>query len=60
MKAAEIGIDIGVVHAVALSDGRFFDLNTDKLKEIEERFAVLQRKVSLNLSARRKLAQKGA
>ena len=59
MKAAEIGIDIGVVHAVALSDGRFFDLNTDKLKEIEERIAVLQRKVSLNLSARRKLAQKG-
>ena len=59
MKAAEIGIDIGVVHAVALSDGRFFDLNTGKLREIEERIAVLQRKLSLNLSARRKLAQKG-
>lgn len=59
MKSVEIGIDIGVVHAVALSDGRFFDLDTDKLKKIEERIAVLQRKLSLNLSARKKLAENG-
>ena len=31
MKSAEVGIDMGVVHAVALSDGRFFDLDTGKL-----------------------------
>ena len=59
MKSAEIGIDIGVVHAVALSDGRFFDLDTDRLKAIEERIAVLQRKLSLNLCARKKLTEKG-
>ena len=59
MKSAEVGIDMGVVHAVALSDGRFFDLDTGKLKEIESRIAVLQRKLSLNLSSRKKLAAKG-
>lgn len=59
MKPAAIGIDIGVVHAVALSDGRFFDLNTDKLKEIEAQIAVLKRKLSLNRSSRMKLAEKG-
>ena len=59
MKSAEVGIDMGVVHAVALSDGRFFDLDTGKLKEIESRIAVLQRKLSLNLSSRKKLVAKG-
>lgn len=59
MKPAAIGIDIGVVHAVALSDGRFFDLDTDKLKEIEAKIAVLKRKLSLNRSSRMKLAEKG-
>ena len=59
MKSVEVGIDIGVVHAVALSDGRFFDLDTDRLKEIENRISVLKRKLSLNVSARKKLAEKG-
>ena len=58
MKALDVGIDIGVVHAVATSSGRFFDLDTDRLKEIEERIAKLQRKLSLNKSARKKLAEK--
>lgn len=59
MKPAAIGIDIGVVHAVALSDGRFFDLDTDKLKKIEAQIAVLKRKLSLNRASRMKLAEKG-
>ena len=59
MKALEVGIDIGVVHAVATSSGRFYDLDTDKLKEIEKQIAKLQRKLSLNLSSRKKLSEKG-
>ena len=39
MKALDVGIDIGVVHAVATSSGRFYDLDTDKLKEIEKKMA---------------------
>ena len=59
MKALEIGIDVGVVHAVAKSDGTFVDLDTDKLKTIEKKIAGIQRKLALNLSARKKLAEKG-
>lgn len=59
MKALDVGIDIGVVHAVATSSGRFYDLDTDKLKEIEKKMAKLQRKLSLNLSSRKRLAEKG-
>ena len=29
-KALDVGIDLGVVHAVATSDGQFFDLNTGR------------------------------
>ena len=59
MKALDVGIDIGVVHAVATSSGKFYDLDTERLKDIEKRIAVLQRKLSLNLSSRKKLAKKG-
>ena len=58
-KLVFVPTEFGVVHAVALSDGRFFDLDTDRLKEIENRISVLKRKLSLNVSARKKLAEKG-
>ena len=37
MKALDVGIDVGVVHAVATSDGRFYDLDTAKIRSIEKR-----------------------
>ena len=48
MKALDVGIDVGVVHAVATSDGRFYDLDTAKIRSIEKRIAGLKRKLSLN------------
>ena len=41
MKALDVGIDVGVVHAVATSDGRFYDLDTAKIRSIEKRIAGL-------------------
>ena len=58
-QKADVGIDLGVVHSVATSDGRFFDLNTDRIRGLEKRVALYQRKLSLNLSARKKLARIG-
>ena len=59
MKALDVGIDVGVVHAVTTSDGRFFDLDTAKIRLIEGRIAVLKRKLSLNQESREKLAKLG-
>ena len=59
MKALDVGIDVGVVHAVTTSDGRFFDLDTAKIRSIEGRIAVLKRKLSLNQESRQKLAKLG-
>ena len=58
-QEADVGIDLGVVHSVATSDSRFFDLDTNRIRELEERAAKYQRKLSLNLSARKKLARIG-
>ena len=58
MKALDVGIDLGVVHAVTTSDGRFFDLNTEAIKAQELKIAKLQRQLSLNASSRKKLAKK--
>ena len=33
---------------VATSDGRFYDLDTEKIRSIEKRIAGLKRKLSLN------------
>ena len=57
MKALDVGIDVGVVHAVATSDGRFYDLDTAKIRSIEKRIAGLKRKLSLNQESRKKLAK---
>ena len=59
MKALDVGIDVGVVHAVATSDGRFYDLDTAKIRSIEKRIAGLKRKLSLNQESRKKLAKLG-
>ena len=37
MKALDVGIDVGVVHAVATSDGRFYDLDTAKIRSTRSR-----------------------
>ena len=37
MKALDVGIDVGVVHAVATSDGRFYDLDTAKIRSTKSR-----------------------
>ena len=58
MKTLDVGIDLGVVHAVTTSDGRFFDLNTEAIKAQELKIAKLQRQLSLNASSRKKLAKK--
>ena len=58
MKALDVGIDLGVVHAVTTSDGRFFDLNIEAIKAQELKIAKLQRQLSLNTSSRKKLAKK--
>ena len=59
MKALDVGIDVGVVHAVTTSDGRFYDLDTEKIRSIEKRIAGLKRKLSLNQESRKKLAKLG-
>ena len=59
MKALDVGIDVGVVHAVATNDGRFYDLDTAKIRSIEKRIAGLKRKLSLNQESRKKLAKLG-
>ena len=59
MKALDVGIDVGVVHAVATSDGRFYDLDTAKIRSIEKRIAGFKRKLSLNQESRKKLAKLG-
>ena len=59
MKALDVGIDVGAVHAVATSDGRFYDLDTAKIRSIEKRIAGLKRKLSLNQESRKKLAKLG-
>lgn len=54
-----VGIDVGVVHAVTLSDGRHFDLDLDKIRKIEDDIAYLNRKRSLNILRRKQMAEKG-
>lgn len=58
-KALDVGIDLGVVHAVTTSDGKFFDLDTAKIKELEKEIARYQRKLALNRSSCMKLAKLG-
>ena len=59
MKALDVGIDVGVVHAVATSDGRFYDLDMAKIYSIEKRIAVRKRKLLLNQGSQKKLAKLG-
>ena len=59
IKDSDVGIDIGVVHAIATSDGKFFDLDVAKIKRLEAEIAKWQRKLELNKASRKKLAELG-
>lgn len=58
-KELDVGIDLGVVHAVATSDGQFFDFNTGRIKELAKEIVRYQRKLALNRASRQKLAKAG-
>lgn len=55
----EIAIDIGIVHAVTTNEGHFFDLDVDRIRELEEKIQKNQRKLSLNANSRKKLVALG-
>lgn len=59
MKEKDVGIDVGIVHAVTLSSGETFDLDIEAIKKLEGQIAYLKRRLSLNQSSRKKLAAKG-
>ena len=59
MKEKDVGIDVGIVHAVTLSNGKTCDLDVKTIKKIEGEIASLKRRLSLNQSSRKKLAAKG-
>ena len=59
MKEKDVGIDVGIVHAVTLSNGKTCDLDVKTIKKIEGEIAYLKRRLSLNQSSRKKLAAKG-
>ncbi|MDO4936766.1 MAG: transposase, partial [Sutterellaceae bacterium] len=59
IKDLDVGIDLGVVHAIATSDGKFFDLDVAKIKRLEAEIAKWQRKLDLNKASRKKLAELG-
>ena len=59
MKEKDVGIDVGIVHAVTLSNGKTYDLDVKTIKKIEGEIAYLKRRLSLNQSSRKKLAAKG-
>ena len=54
-----IGADVGVVHALTLSDGTHMDLDVDEIDCIERKIAYYQRKLSKNIERRKKLAKQG-
>lgn len=53
-KELDVVIDLGVMRAVTTSDGRFFDLNIRKIKELGKKTARYQRKPELKKSLRMK------
>ena len=57
--AGECGIDLGVAQTVTTSDGKVYQIDTDRIKAIEKRIAQKQRALSHNYEARRQLAKSG-
>ena len=58
-KAEELGLDLGIAQTVTLSDGRVFSLDTESIKKLEKEISHLQKRVSHNQEARKKLAKQG-
>lgn len=48
LSKREIGIDRGITHTLATSEGKFFDLPKESLKKLEKRKAFLQRRFMKN------------
>ena len=57
--AGECGIDLGVAQTVTTSDGKVYQIDTDRIKAIEKQIAQKQRVLSHNYEARRQLAKSG-
>lgn len=58
-RPGEVGIDLGIVKTVTLSDGTVFQLDVESIKKHEKQIAVLQRQLCRNKEARQKLAKLG-
>jgi putative transposase len=48
-----VGINRGIVRTVALSDGTGYQLDTDKIKELEKRIGVLQKRLSRKVGSKK-------
>lgn len=59
IRNGEIGIDLGVVQTVTLSDGRVFQLDIESINKHEQRIAVLQKQLDHNKTARQALCKQG-
>ena len=57
--AGECGIDLGIAQTVTTSDGKVYQIDTDRIKTIEKQIAQKQRALSHNYEARRQLAKCG-
>ncbi len=57
--AGECGIDLGIAQTVTTSDGKVYQIDTDRIKVIEKQIAQKQRALSHNYEARRQLAKCG-
>ena len=55
----EVGIDLGIAQTVTLSDGTVYQLDVASIKKHEARIVVLQKQLSHNIEARKKLAGLG-
>ena len=55
--AGECGIDLGIAQTVTTSDGKVYQIDTDRIKVIEKQIAQKQRALSHNYEARRQLAK---
>ena len=57
--AGECGIDLGVAQTVTTSDGKVYQIDTDRIKAIEKQIAQKQRALSHNYEARCQLTKCG-
>ena len=58
-RDGEVGIDLGIVRTVQLSDGTVYQLDVNEIKKLEDRIAVYQKQLESNKTSRQKLAKLG-